>query len=109
MGLGPIILFLLFMGAEKVVNRIAKRPLMNGAAWYLGAAAVLFVWTWMRGNSLIAERAGEGAMGMQAEFLGRVIGHFLLPVGAAIHYARKFERTPQSHDIEEATGDAPDA
>ncbi|MGE6761084.1 hypothetical protein ACQKGO_23900 [Corallococcus interemptor] len=109
MGLGPIILFFLFMGAEKVVNRIAKRPLMNGAAWYLGAAAVAFVWTLKQGSSRIAESAGSVDMGMQAEFLGRVIGHFLLPVCAAIHYARKFERTLQGHDIEEATGDAPDA
>jgi len=92
---GQIILFLLFMGAEKVVNRIAKRPLMNGAAWYLVAAVIVFMIAVTQGTSAIAAQTELGA-GMKAQLQGRVvgtlIGSFLLPVGAAIYYSRKFSR-----------------
>jgi hypothetical protein len=89
-----IIVFLLFIGAEKLVNRIAKRPLMNGAAWYLVAAPIMFVIALVQGNSLIAARAEEEVR--NAELHGQLwwdlIATFILPVGAAIYYARKFSR-----------------
>ena len=81
-----IIVFLLFIGAEKLVNRIAKRPVMNGAAWYLPVAAIMFGVELMRLNSAIP----EGKMGLHAELMGRLVGTFLIPVCAAIYYARKF-------------------
>lgn len=81
-----IIVFLLFIGAEKLVNRIAKRPVMNGAAWYLAVAAIMFGVELMRLNSAIP----EGKMGLHAELMGRLVGTFLIPVCVAIYYARKF-------------------
>jgi hypothetical protein len=81
-----IIVFLLFIGAEKLVNRIAKRPVMNGAAWYLPVAAIMFGVELMRVNAAIP----EGNASLQSQMLGRLVGTFLIPVCAAIYYARKF-------------------
>ncbi|MFY0527992.1 hypothetical protein ACN28I_34165 [Archangium gephyra] len=81
-----IIVFLLFIGAEKLVNRIAKRPVLNGAAWYLPVAAIMFGIELVRLNSAIP----EGHASLQAQMLGRLVGTFLIPVCAAIYYARRF-------------------
>ncbi|RKG80721.1 hypothetical protein D7W79_07130 [Corallococcus exercitus] len=94
-----IIVFLLFIGAEKLVNRSAKRPLMNGAGWYLVVASIMFVMGFVHINSVVA----TGDMGMHAELLGRLIGIFIFPVGTAIHYARKFSRERVAAASEEFT------
>ena len=83
-----IIIFLLFIGAEKLVNRAVQRPLMNGSAWYLVAASIMFVLALMHIHSVVPP--GDG--GMYAEQVGTLIGNFALPAGAAIYYARKFSR-----------------
>jgi uncharacterized membrane protein len=106
-----IIVFLLFIGAEKLVNRIAKRPLMNGAAWYLVAAPIMFVIALVHGNSVIAARAEEGVRDsamhgrLWGSLVGSLIGTFILPVGAAIYYARKFSREKEAaiRDASEST------
>jgi predicted transporter len=94
------IVFLLFIGAEKLVNRIAKRPLMNGAAWYLAAAAILFGIALVRINSAVP--AGQG--GTHATLMGQLVGNFLIPVGIGIYYARKF-----SKEKEAAAREAPES
>jgi hypothetical protein len=90
---GQIILFLLFMGAEKLVNRKAGYPRMNGAGWYLVTAAILF------GAILISQASSvpdSGSAERNAELMGQLIGGlvgaFMLPVGAAIYYSNKFAR-----------------
>ncbi|WP_375768501.1 hypothetical protein NR798_43620 [Archangium gephyra] len=93
-----IIVFLLFIGAEKLVNRIAKRPVMNGAAWYLPVAAIMFGVELVRLNSAIP----EGHEGQQAQMLGRLVGTFLIPVGVAIYYARKFSSEKEAAASENA-------
>lgn len=77
------------------MNRIAKRPLMNGSAWYLVAATIVFVIALKQGSSMISARTDLGeAMSAQlyGQLVGGLFGSFLLPVGAAIYYSRKFAR-----------------
>lgn len=93
-----IIVFLLFIGAEKLVNRLAKRPVMNGAAWYLPVAAIMFGVELMHVHSAIP----EGSRSLQAQMVGRLVGTFLIPVCAAIYYARKFSSDREAAASESA-------
>ncbi len=93
---GQIILFLLFMAAEKGVNRWARRPLMNGAKWYLVAAPIFFVIMIIQASSLpMPEDPGLKGR-VLGEILGGACGAFLLPVGAAIYYSKKFARAKEA-------------
>ncbi|WP_375769597.1 hypothetical protein NR798_01565 [Archangium gephyra] len=76
---------LLLMGAGKLVNRIAGRPLMNGAECFLVLEAILFV------GAIFPSAMRNDAFGM-----GEVIGAFIIPVVVGIHYSRKFANTRQA-------------
>ena len=94
---GQIILFLLFMGAEKVVNRQAGRPLMNGASCYLVTAAILFVaMVIFQVNSFPAHLSSEQNAALSGRLVGGLMGAFLFPVGAAIYYSNKFAREKEA-------------
>ena len=90
--LGQIILFLLFMGAEKGVNRIAGRPLMNGAQCYLFAAVIFFVVGLFQVSSVQLPDDSVAQGQVYGHVFGSMCGAFLLPVGVAIYYSKKFAR-----------------
>lgn len=91
-----IILFLLFMAAEKGVNRWARRPLMNGARWYLVAASIILVIELIQASSLPLPEDPELKGRVLGELVGGMCGAFLLPVGAAIYYSKKFARAKEA-------------
>jgi hypothetical protein len=83
------------MGAEKIVNRTAKRPLLNGAAWYLPAVACWIVIEIIQFSSIKLPEDPVVQAEMMARMTGAIIGGFFLPVGAAVYYALKFTRAQQ--------------
>ena len=94
--LGNIILFLLFMGAEKLVNRFAGRPVMNGANWYLVVMAILFAVGVSRLSGM------ELTASQHAQMLGTLVGQLVLPVGVAIYYSRKFSNEKKAAALAES-------
>ena len=93
--LEQVILVLLFIGAAQVVNRLAKRPVMNGAAWYLVAAVIVYTSAVDQGRlALNAQSQLTETMRLDlfAELVLRHFGTMLLPACAAIYYARKFSK-----------------
>jgi hypothetical protein len=90
-----IVVFLLFMGVAKGVNRIAGRPLMNGAQYYLIAAAILLIVGLMVQFSAFLKPDDTRALEQVPMGIGKMIGAFFLPVVAAIYYSNKFSRAKE--------------
>ncbi|WP_375766631.1 hypothetical protein NR798_33780 [Archangium gephyra] len=93
--LEQVILFLLFIGAAQVVNRLAKRPVMNGAAWYLVAAVIVYTSAFDRDRlALNAQSQLTETMRLKllTEMMLRHVRNMLLPACVAIYYARKFSK-----------------
>ena len=85
---GHILIFLAFMGVAWIVNRIARRPLMNGALFYLVAALLLVI------NLVVQLFAADSSVPPNARsyVLGQIVGAVLIPAAVAAYYARKFQR-----------------
>lgn len=73
---------LLFFVVGWAVNKIAKRPLMNWAAWFAGYMALSF--------GLVIIVVARGAA--DAEYLGYHVGAYLLPALVAGIYSRQWRR-----------------
>lgn len=99
---GQIILFLLFMGAEKGVNRIAGRPLMNGASCYLVAAFIFFVGGLFQVSSAQLPDGSGARAEVWAHVFVSMCGAFLFPVWAGIHYSMKFANAKAASSADHA-------
>lgn len=92
-GFGQIILFLVFMGLAKLINKVKKRKVINGALAYLGVGSLLLVVSILRMSFNT-----EIDSGLKAELTGSIFGSMLLPLGAAIYYTIKFRKQKQDED-----------
>jgi hypothetical protein len=90
LALGIWIALLLCFAVGWVVNKIAKRPLMNWAGWLAGWYVLAFV----ASEVALMNRPMDGDL----SFLhGRYIGTYLLPAVLAFLYSRRWrKRNPSS-------------
>jgi predicted PurR-regulated permease PerM len=80
---GLIVAVLLFMLTGWVVNKIAKRPLMNSAAWLSGYLLIAFAL-----SVVVILRSPVD----QAYEIGRHVGLYLVPATIAMLYARRWRK-----------------
>jgi len=88
---GLIVAVLLFMLIGWVVNKIARRPLMNWAAWLAGYLLIAFVLS----LALILRSPVD-----QAYEIGRHAGLYLAPAIIAILYSRRWRKKRSTAGIE---------
>jgi hypothetical protein len=86
-GYNHIVLFLVFMGVAWVVNKLSKRPVMNGAAWYLGVGLTLLCIS-------VAGVVSSSAIDPEAraKIAGNLVGAALIPLAAAVYFANRFKK-----------------
>jgi putative Mn2+ efflux pump MntP len=84
---GLIATVLLFLLIGWVVNKIAKRPLMNWAAWLGGYLLIAFVLSLV----LILRSPVD-----QAYEIGRHVGLYLIPAIISILYSRRWRKKRQT-------------
>jgi hypothetical protein len=88
---GLVVAVLIFLLIGWVVNKIAKRPLMNWAAWLSGYLLIAFALSVV----LILRSPVDPAYE-----IGRYAGLYLVPAIIAIFYSRRWRKKRQAATLE---------
>jgi putative Mn2+ efflux pump MntP len=88
---GLLVAVLIFLFIGWVVNKIAKRPLMNWAAWLGGYLLIAFALSVV----LILRSPVDPAYET-----GRYVGLYFLPAIVAILYSRRWRKKRQAETVE---------